>query len=286
MLTFLSDLFSSHIQYAWWLPVVMAAHEARMQLEGKKSQEEADKKNARQQERFAREGIRWKVQDAKAAGIAPEFALGASTYQASPTHTPTQSDSAIAGQSIARAALATASQPDRDMTQALQAETLRGMRLDNDIKQTQGMTQTQYASNPAFPHARGNVIEGQGNSPVKDVPLERTGMSRSRPDSEGGSIPSVGWSKTADGGLRPVPSQDIKNRIEDQLIPETVWAAQNLVAPNIGKGPRPPEEALPKGAHMWRWSTSRQAWYPDNMKTSKNQTKWFKQKFKSEYGGN
>lgn len=246
---------------------------------------DANNANAAQQDAFAKHGVQWKVQDARRAGIAPEYALGASTISPSPTHTPDTSSSMIAdaGQNISRAALASATQPDRDMTKALQAETLRGMKLDNQIKETQGLSQTGFPQNPAFPHPNGNVIPGQGNSPVKDVQLERTGMSRSSPYSEGGSIPSVGWAKTADGGLRPVPSTDIKNRIEDQIIPETAWAAQHLMAPNVGKGPKPPEDALPKGASDWRWSVSRQAWYPYSSKISDAEAQLYKNRFNRKY---
>jgi len=231
-----------------------------------KSADSAAKKNAAAQERFAKHGIQWKVADAKKAGVSPEYALGAPTTSFSPTYTGGQQGNMIAdaGQNVARAALAVGTKEDRQLTSALQSETLRGMKLDNDIKQTQ-FSSVNRPGNPAFPSARGNMIEGQGNSPVKDVVLERTGMSRSTPHSEGGSIPSVGWAQTADGGLRPIPSQDIKNRIEDQFVPESMWAAQNLVAPNFGKGPKPPSDALPKGKH-WRWSVSRQAWYPTSGK--------------------
>lgn len=239
-----------------------------------RSNRAAAEANAAAQERYAKEGIRWKVADAKAAGISPEYALGANTTSFNPTYTGSQQGNIIAdaGQNIARAAMASEPAESRKINAALQTETLRGMKLDNDIKQSQ-MTRVNVPGNPAFPSAQGNVIEGQGNSPVKDVPLERTGQSLKTPHSEGGSIPSVGWAQTADGGLRPVPSQDIKNRIEDQLIPESVWAAQNIVAPNFGKGPKPPSEALPKG-HFWRWSVSRQAWYPSKGKRNFGDTAW------------
>lgn len=264
LLQILGIVDTPNIAVAWVWPAIAAATAIGGMIMNKRSTDKANRKNAQLQKQFAREGIRWKVRDARAAGVSPEFALGAQPVSAAPSYTPDNSGSMIAdaGQNISRAALASASEPDREMAKALQAETLRGMKLDNDIKMTQGMSRAGFAQNPPFPHPRGNVIEGQGNSPVKDVPLERTGMSNTRPDSEGGSIPSVGWAKTEDGGLRPVPSQDIKNRIEDQLIPETAWAAQYMLAPNVGKGTAPPKEALPKGATRWRWSVSRQAWYP------------------------
>jgi len=231
-----------------------------------KSASDAAARNAALQKEFAKKGIQWKVADAKKAGISPEFALGGSTTSFTPTETGGKTGDMIAdaGQNIARAALATGTQADREMDAQMKAETLRGMKLQND-KIDPALTSINRPGNPPFPHPNGNVFPGQGNSPVvKDVALERTGQSPSAPHSEGGSIPAVGWMNTPDGGLRPVPSQDVKNRIEDQLIPETVWATQNLVAPNFEKGPKPPKEALPKGAKSWRWSVSRQAYYPSS----------------------
>lgn len=248
-----------------WPAVIAAAGALAGGAMGAHEQRELNKRNYEQQKEFAQHGIQWKVNDAKKAGISPEYALGASTYQASPSFTgsnPMGNAVADATQNISRAMLASGNKEDRELDRQMKQETLRGMQIDNEIRSTQAMPKTGFAQNPPFPHPQGNAIEGQGNSPVKDVQLERTGMSKSTPHSEGGSIPIVGWATTQDGGLRPVPSQDIKNRIEDQIIPETVWATQNLIAPNFGKGPRPPKDALPKGAKDWRWSVSRQAWYP------------------------
>lgn len=232
-----------------------------------KSSAEAANNNAAMQQRFAQHGIRWKMEDAKRAGISPEYALGASTHSFQPTYTGGQMGNAVAdaGQNIARAALASSSAPDRQTDAALKAETLRGMKLDNDIKASQ-FTSVNRPGNPAFPDARGNMFPGQGNSPVKDVKLERTGQDPRNRHSEGGSLPSVGWAETADGGLRPIPSQDIKNRIEDQAIPETLWAAQHLIAPNVSMGPKPPQSALPKGYSGWSWSYKSQAYYPTKTK--------------------
>jgi len=253
------------IHEAWVWAAAAAAAALYGAQQQKRANREANAANYLQSKEFAQKGIRWKVNDARKAGIAPEFALGASTHSPSFATQPDQTGNMIAdaGQNISRAALAEASQPDRQMSKALQVETLRGMKLDNDIKEGQGQASVGYPQNPAFPSANGNVIPGQGNSPVvMDKALERTGQSRNAPYSEGAAIPSVGWSTTKDGGLRPVPSQDIKNRIEDQVIPETAWAAQHLVAPNFGKGAEPPKEALPPKAIGWKWSVSRQAYYP------------------------
>lgn len=236
-----------------------------------KSAKEAAAKNAAAQKEFAKKGIQWRVEDARKAGISPEFALGGQTASFNPTYTGGRSGDMIAdaGQNIARAALASSTKEDREMDAMMKAETLRGMKLQND-KIDPALTPINRPGNPAFPSQRGNVFPGQGDSPVKDVPLERTGQAPDARHSEGASIPSVGWAETADGGLRPVPSQDIKNRIEDQLIPETLWAAQHQLGPNFGKGSPPPKSALPKGYNYWRWSYKSQAYYPGKRDTHIN----------------
>lgn len=237
-----------------------------------RSAEAAASKNAAAQKEFAKKGIQWRVKDAKKAGISPEFALGGGGASFTPTYTGGKTGDMIAdaGQNIARAALASSTQEDRQFDAKMKAETLRGMKLQND-KIDPALTSINRPGNPAFPSQVGNVFPGQGNSPVKDVPLERTGMSPGARYSEAGSISSVGWAETPDGGLRPVPSTDIKNRIEDQIVPETIWALQHQIAPNFGGGAKPPQSALPKGAIGWRWSTTEQAYYPKFKKD------WFEQ---------
>lgn len=230
---------------------------------GDKSAKRAAERNAASQREFAQHGIQWKVEDARRAGISPEFALSGQTASFQPTETGGRTGDLIAdaGQNIARASLASATKEDREFDALMKAETLRGMKLQND-KIDPGLTSVNRPGNPPFPSPRGNVIPGQGNSPVVDVPLERTGQLQSARHSEGASIPSVGWAETANGGLRPIPSQDIKNRIEDQMIPEGLWAAQHVIAPNFGMGSPPPKSALPKGYSHWEWDKDDQAFYP------------------------
>lgn len=105
-------------------------------LMGKKN---ADKANDMQRE-FAQQGIRWKVEDAKAAGIHPLYALGASTSMPSPISAGDYGISA-AGQDISRAVMATRTQKEREGTvatvdpivQQMAEENLRNVRLRNAI---------------------------------------------------------------------------------------------------------------------------------------------------------
>lgn len=244
-------------------------------LMGKSAAEDAREANARQaeanialQREFAQNGIRWKVEDAKAAGIHPLYALGASSPSfspvslgATPDHSMPQAMADI-GQNISRAVSATKTGEEKLMSTinlGIAKANLESATLDNQIKARQ-LSQIGTAA-PAFPGST-NFIPGQGNTPlVKVNPSERTASQPGRVAQEAGFVPDVGYART-DTGFTPVPSQDVKNRIEDQFVPEMMWAARNYLAPNLGIGTPPPKNQLPKGASDWRWSFSKQEWQP------------------------
>lgn len=226
--------------------------------------------NIAMQKEFAQNGIRWKVEDAKAAGIHPLYALGASSPSFSPVSVGTAPDmsmpSAMAdmGQNISRAVSATRTAPEKEMAtiQLAQAKAqLDGSVIDNQIKAMQ--LKNLANPSPSFPAGdSGNFIPGQGNSPLVRVkPSERSTSAEGRPAQQAGWVPDVGYART-DTGLTPVPSQDVKERIEDQMIPELMWAARNQLAPNLGTARPPPKSMLPKGASEWKWSFWAQEWQP------------------------
>lgn len=219
-------------------------------------------KNAALQREFAQNGIRWKVNDAKMAGIHPLYALGAQGASFSPMYSSDSGDqgdvdtAALAdiGQGVTRAVSQTRTQEER-MSAMLQ---LRGMDLDNQIKQAE--LQRLQGGTPAFPstsQGSQSFIEGQVNSgPNKIInkPMERVTSYPGRPDIEPGSKTGVGFYNTASGALVPVPSVDTKQSIEDNLIQELMWSARNNVLPNITGGSPPPG---------YRWSVKEQAYVPE-----------------------
>lgn len=92
-------------------------------LLGKDAARDAAGINRDMQRQFAQYGIRWKVDDAKAAGIHPLAALGASTHSFSPVF---QGDNSLgeglarAGQDISRSIEATRTQRERDLARSAQ----------------------------------------------------------------------------------------------------------------------------------------------------------------------
>jgi len=74
-------------------------------------------KNRQMQKQFAQYGIRWRVEDAKAAGLHPLYALGAQTPTYSPVHSEAPAQLAEMGQNIGRAVQATQTARERERGQ-------------------------------------------------------------------------------------------------------------------------------------------------------------------------
>lgn len=147
--------------------------------------------NYEHQKEFAQNGIRWKVADAKAAGLHPLAALGATTASYTPSavvgDSPDYSFLSDAGQHIGRAIDAKRTQKEREEQQAKQdaayALDLEGKQLDNEHRRLQNRalvqdmamdlarnaefqarTQGQVPAMPSIDAASGTVIPGQGEA--------------------------------------------------------------------------------------------------------------------------
>lgn len=226
---------------------------------GSNKESKIAKQNIAMQKQFAQEGIRWKVADAKAAGLHPLAALGAQTSSFSPISVGGNSLAtglAAAGQDIGRAVNATRTSGERidAYTKTVQDLNLRRLGLENDLLASQIAKINQAGSPPPFPTA-GNrhLIEGQGNSPlIKSDPMEQTPTDPLNPSSEPGSNPEVGYARTT-AGWAPVPSKAIKERIEDNFPAEVTWMMRNQMAPSFGFRSNPPKIDIPEG-HFWQYN--------------------------------
>lgn len=243
--------------------------------------------NERLQREFAQNGIRWRVEDAKAAGLHPLAALGAAGASG-PVMTAGQDIPNTAsgemmsrmgetmGQNVSRAVSSTSTAEEQQIQKLQIANAqleLEGKALDNQYRLAQ---LNQLSKGPAFPGSD-NFMPGQGNSGlVKVNPAERSTSAPGRPAQEAGWVPDVGYART-DTGLTPVPSQNVKERIEDQIVPETMWALRNQLAPNFTDSSAPPKSMLPKGATHWQWSYSKQEWQPRSGQ-EKSFKQWWKEK--------
>lgn len=223
--------------------------------------------NARLQREFAQNSIKWKVDDARRAGVHPVYALGAQGTSFSPMYSAGGTDYgsddnrwlAEAGQSLAGAIGRTATTEQKQM----QALALENAQLDNEMKKVE--LQRMQAGTPGMYSENGNFIPGQGDSPAGLVtvkPAERTVSAPGRPAQEAGWKPDVGFART-DTGLTPIVPDSLSESLEDDVIGKAMWRWRNQAMPNLdSEAVAPPKEMLPKGSDYWKWSTWRQEWQP------------------------
>lgn len=252
--------------------------------------------NYAHQKEFAQNGIRWKVADAKAAGLHPLAALGTSTAQYTPAtaigDSPDWSFLADAGQSIGRAVDAKRTQQERveqqqkqDAAFALKAE---NQKAENDliraqtasIQQDMALRQAKASEQavrtqqqvPAMPSLGrdGSVIPGQGDatSPagIEAKPAEIVVNDPQTRTAEAGSHPDKRWLRTSTGGYQPVRSEAAQNALEDDIVGSFRYDMRNGLA-NMANSQdnAPPRAFLPdggRGNYFWFWDGVLGEWYP------------------------
>lgn len=232
----------------------------------------AQSRNIAMQKEFAQNSIRWKMEDAKRAGISPLAALGATGTSFSPiavgsdNQGPSTGDFiARTGQNISRAISSTSTAEER-MLQKLQLATaqadLDGKVIENQFKASQLKN---LQGTPSFPGSD-NMMPGQGNSPViKIKPSERTASQAGIPAQDAGWITDRAFSNTGTG-FHPVPSADVTERIEDKLVPEMLWSLRNYLMPNFGDpNGMPSKSQLPEGYDSWKWNSLKFEWQPSKL---------------------
>lgn len=207
--------------------------------------------NQDMQREFAQSGIQWRVEDAKKAGIHPLAALGAQTHSFSPISMSQTPDNSLgqgiaqAGQDLSRAYYATRS-PEARTAQVAEGLKLENMQLQNDLLRSQVNRMNSAQVGPGIPG-------------VETVPNKITASRAGAPSQEAGQVTDLGFAQTKTG-LVPVPSKDVKERIEDNIIQEFMWALRNNIMPNLGGGDAPSKDygwnpinqEYQKGYNFWR----------------------------------
>lgn len=222
------------------------------------------------QREFAQNGISWRVRDAQRSGIHPLYALGASTTSFSPVSVGAVNEmSGVAsslqsmGQDVSRAAAANRSPTDRvaavATTQELTMNNLRleNAKLQNDILRNKVSQLNSGQLGPGGPEEEANLlIPGQKNTAGINPEPMKIAPAGSAPSGEAGAIADMGWSRTSTGWA-PIPSKDVKERIEDNLIQEGMHAYRNNILPSFGHNLVNPPFKAPSGQEWW-FNTLRQ----------------------------
>lgn len=182
-----------------------------------------NKQQAREYDRqkeFAQNGIRWRVEDAKAAGIHPLAALGAHTMSYSPQAV-TGADYGIGdlgqafGQNIDRAVNAKTTQMERDQHD-----------LDMDYRRAQ-IKLVEAQTNQIYADTAEQALNSIRNVSKQQLPPPMPTSGGTRRNSAATSanldptIPEFGMTRDPDGVIRHVvPSDAMAQRTEDKFIIE------------------------------------------------------------------
>lgn len=190
------------------------------------------------------------------AGVNPSSAAGVGAVVGDDGSPHWSERLANAGQNLSRAAGAVMDKQERAKIAARDALLLDKMKLENELLRSQITTVNRSITPPVAGDSLGSS-QGAEYGPVGlNSP---TGPSGSK---EGGATTDFTYSRTSNGGLTIVPSSDVKNRIEDMLVPELQWSWRNT---HLFKNPPYPDSRqfpVPKGYDFWRWNNLKQEWQP------------------------
>lgn len=233
-------------------------------LLGNKSAEKAADKQARLQEKFAKTGIQWKVEDAKKAGVHPLYALGANTIAYSPQSVGDSLGPAIAqaGQDIGRAVDTGRSSGER-LQARLGALQVQRAELENQKLASEIALMHQPGTPPA-PVTEKTIIDGQTQAALQArttiLPQEVTATFAGRPHHEPAAHAGLTYDRVHVGngqyGYKPLPAPKIAEAMESSWDGPVDAMIRNRILPSLGMGEhysRPPADWLP-AKHGWKWS--------------------------------
>lgn len=218
----------------------------------------SDNKNWSRQKKMAQNQIQWRVADAKAAGVHPLYALGAPTMSFSPSgYDGGASSMSALGQDISRAKMAAMDRREREaaatmaLAESRERLALERMRTEAEVNESAARTQmlqSQVARNnsaqlgPPMPASAGSLrpdrtlptdlVQPRVSDPIQGAATD--------PARQPGVLTDYQFARRANGNLFIVPSEEIKERIEDNLPGELGWMYRNNFLPMIGQPPPAP----------------------------------------------
>lgn len=244
-------------------------------------------RNREMQYEFAQNGIRWRVEDAKRAGIHPLAALGAAGASSTPIAIgpgynvdhgrPDRgpdigSSLAQMGQGLGRAMAATQTKVERQLTAfelMRQEQQIRSGDLDIAIKAAQ-LAKLGAAANlgPGMPTSVSSAsIPGSSGTGVYEAkpPEVPNPDPNHQGQTAGPATPNATWLRAPSGDVYSVPHKDLN--IDEFSSPGHVtWMIHNRVLPYFSQryrdAARPSNVLLPPGAVAWRLGAPGMGWLP------------------------
>lgn len=238
--------------------------------------------NLSAQERAARNSIAWRVEDAQKAGIHPLYAMGNPGISVSPTgafaspatmqapiddYDPGQTISNM-GQNISRAVNSIRSKEER-VTAAVQAaqqarfNDLSAKKLEAEIMLLNSETARNQKDQIGPPMPAISAAQANDMARVKYTTNQIGHSAEDNRARSAGTLTDYQFVAT-DSGIARVPSKDIKERIEENMVLEHGWNVRNLFGPAVqGGGPKPPQSEFPlPPGFRWDWNWMTQTFQP------------------------
>jgi hypothetical protein len=214
-----------------------------------KSQQDS---NAASQREFAQRGIRWKVADAKAAGIHPLYALGAQTHSFSPSPI-MQNDFGItqAGQNLSRSL---AAQKTPLQKQLAQLELEKAKAEVDYIKAQTAASVARTIRAPGSPPGVPGTPDLPGAIPGQNIdlrPAEVETRMPGVPQSRAGAIPLYQF-------VQKGPNEWHYTINPNAIEPDSFQGIMATLA-GVADPPRPPPGMLKPG-HEWKWNEFAATW--------------------------
>lgn len=206
----------------------------------------------RDQKNFERNSLTGRITEGSGLGLSKLASIGSQ---------PNNSMTTAVGQNMPQLQKSQTTDYDHGINGKILAAQLEGVKLDN-LKKAQDLQKPA----PGVPD-RGGFMPGTKriNHGVKDVPMERTQTFPGKPHMEPGAVAGMGFEVTPTG-LAPIPSGDVKERIEDSMYESRNFFRYGVL-PNFGNtSGAPPLSALPPGADSWIWNPQAQEYQATSKK--------------------
>ena len=236
------------------------------------------------QREFAQHGIRWKVDDAKAAGIHPLFAIGGSGASYTPSPVSIRASDALgsglaaAGQHVDRAIAATQTRQERNVSDMnakldLERKTLENEEIRTRIRANRMRMGGQVG--PAMPQndpGRSPAAHPDAD-PNRGYTLNPQEIGASTPENPGmtaGVQSANSWSRTPSGGWMPYPNPRVIQEQDVSSPAYMVWYYQNVIKPFAYRGAHaPPPHVKLKPGHKWEFSMTK-GYYQAPVRSKRN----------------
>lgn len=249
----------------------------------------------RLQKEFAQNGIQWRVEDAKKAGLHPLYAIGASGA----TYTPVSQDSSAMGNAVADAGAYLGKAVDQSIDRATRKEleqenveyqrlmregniemmrqNILGKKLDNDyvMQQLKNSQKTLASGNPGRPLAvstpMGEIfvnnpdvkrytskVSGNGASALAGVNLKKADVTLSTPENPAqvaGANSDYQLIRSRDG-YEIVASQPFADATDDDYIAKGLWQFRHFIGDRLD----PPDNLNSASYPLPNWAPKGTVW--------------------------